>query len=73
MKMATFKAHSGKPIWARRAAPSSQSSTRPSATALILTGPGRYSLDRLFGIKVPRWLLGPADARRDDHAGGRAC
>ena len=30
MKMATFKAHSGKPIWARRAAPSSRSSTRPS-------------------------------------------
>ena len=25
-------------------------------TALLLTGPGKYSLDRLFGIKVPRWV-----------------
>ena len=25
-------------------------------TTLILSGPGRYSLDRLFGIRVPRWM-----------------
>jgi hypothetical protein len=25
-------------------------------TALLMTGPGRYSLDRLFGIKIPRWV-----------------
>ena len=25
-------------------------------SALFLTGPGRYSLDRAFGIRVPRWL-----------------
>ena len=25
-------------------------------TALILTGPGCYSLDRLFKIKIPWWV-----------------
>ena len=58
MKMATFKAHSGKPIWATAGGAELPVVNAAVGTALILTGPGRYSLDRLFGIKVPRWLSG---------------
>jgi putative oxidoreductase len=56
MKMATFKAHSGKPIWATAGGAELPVINAAVGTALILTGPGRYSLDRLFKIKVPWWL-----------------
>jgi putative oxidoreductase len=56
MKMATFKAHSGKPIWAAAGGAELPVVNSAIGTALALTGPGRYSLDRLFGIKVPRWV-----------------
>ena len=56
MKMATFKAHSGKPVWATAGGAELPIVNSAVSTALILTGPGRYSLDCLFGIKVPRWL-----------------
>jgi len=56
MKMATFKAHSGKPIWAASGGAELPVVNIAVGTALFLTGPGRYSLDRLFGIRLPRWL-----------------
>ena len=56
MKMSTFKEHSGKPIWASAGGAELPVINAAVGAALILTGPGRYSLDRLFGIKVPRWL-----------------
>ena len=56
MKMATFKAHSGKPIWATAGGAELPMVNSAVGTALMLTGPGRYSLDRLFRIKVPWWL-----------------
>jgi putative oxidoreductase len=56
MKMATFKVHSGKPIWATEGGAELPVVNIAVSTALLLTGPGRYSLDHLFGIKVPRWL-----------------
>jgi putative oxidoreductase len=56
MKMATFKAHSGKPIWASAGGAELPVVNAAIGTALALTGPGRFSLDRVFGIKVPRWL-----------------
>ena len=56
MKMSTFKEHSGKPIWASAGGAELPVTNATIGSALIMTGPGRYSLDRLFGIKVPWWL-----------------
>jgi putative oxidoreductase len=56
MKMATFKAHSGKPIWNTAGGAELPIVNIAVGAALTMTGPGRYSLDRLFGIKVPRWV-----------------
>lgn len=56
MKMATFKVHSGKPIWAEAGGAELPVVNIAVSTALMVMGPGKYSLDRLFGIKVPRWI-----------------
>jgi putative oxidoreductase len=56
MKMATFKIHSGKPIWATSGGAEMAVINIAVGSALFMTGPGRYSLDRLCGIKLPRWL-----------------
>ncbi|MCC7367182.1 MAG: DoxX family protein [Chloroflexi bacterium] len=56
MKMATFKAHSGKPIWVSAGGAELPVVNIAVGTALLMTGAGRYSLDNLFGIKAPRWL-----------------
>jgi putative oxidoreductase len=58
MKMATFKAHSGKPIWVTAGGAELPVVNIAVSTALMMIGPGKYSLDRLLGIKVPRWLTG---------------
>lgn len=57
MLMATFKAHWGKPIWVTSGGAELPATNMASALALILTGPGRFSLDRLFGIRLPRPLV----------------
>ena len=56
MKMATFKAHSGKPIWASAGGAELPVINATVGTALALAGPGRYSLDRIFKIKIPWWV-----------------
>jgi putative oxidoreductase len=56
MKMATFKAHAGKPIWATDGGAELPVVNIAVGTALMMTGPGRFSLDSAFGIKIPRWL-----------------
>jgi putative oxidoreductase len=56
MKMATFKEHSGRPIWASAGGAELPVVNATIGTALALTGPGRYSLDRMFKIKVPWWV-----------------
>ena len=59
MAMATAKAHWGKPIWVSSGGAELPLMNMAVATALALAGPGRYSLDRLVGIRLPRWLLLP--------------
>jgi len=81
--MATRKAHGGKPIWVTEGGAELPVTNIAASTALILAGPGKYSLDRTLGIRLPAGLapLGLADCRthrdlrrprvRDDPATGR--
>ena len=48
--------HSGKPIWVTSGGGELPLINLAASTALAFTGPGRYSLDRMLGIKVPRVL-----------------
>ena|SRR5437588_5325768 len=57
MSMATAKAHWGKPIWASAGGAELPLTNIATALGLALTGPGRYSLDRVFGIRLPRALV----------------
>lgn len=54
MSMATVKAHWGKPIWVTSGGAELPLTNIAVALALTMAGPGRYSLDRLFGIRLPR-------------------
>ncbi|MBI3805201.1 MAG: DoxX family protein [Nitrospirae bacterium] len=57
MAMATATVHRGKPIWATEGGAELPVMYMAAATAVALSGPGRYSLDRLLRInKVPRRL-----------------
>jgi len=57
MTMATAKAHWGKPIWAAQGGAELPVVNMAAALAMILNGPGTYSLDRVFGIRVPRAVV----------------
>ena len=59
MGMATAKAHWGKPIWATSGGAELPVTNAAITTALMLTGPGTFSLDRLLHTKLPRWVLVP--------------
>jgi putative oxidoreductase len=56
MGIAIGKAHWGKPIWASSGGSELAVLNAVGAISLALTKPGRYSLDRLFGIRVPRTI-----------------
>ena len=56
MAMATRKAHWGKPIWVTEGGPELPVTNMSIATALMLAGSGKYSLDRALGIRLPRWI-----------------
>lgn len=56
MSMATTRAHWGKPIWVTEGGAELPVVNIAAATALILNGPGKYSLDRALGLKLPAWL-----------------
>ncbi len=58
MAMAWIKVHAGKPIWVTAGGAELPLTNIAVATALALTGPGRYSLDEAFGIEVPKPLIG---------------
>jgi putative oxidoreductase len=57
MIMATAKAHWGKPIWGTKGGAELPVINMASALALTLTGPGRFSLDHVLGIRLPRALV----------------
>ena len=56
MSMATATAHRGKPIWVTEGGAEYPVVNIAASTALILNGPGKYSLDRALGIRLPGWL-----------------
>ena len=57
MAMAWITVHAGKPIWVTSGGAELPLTNLAVATALTLTGPGRYSLDEAFGIEVPRPII----------------
>ena len=48
--------HAGKPIWVTSGGAELPLVNLTAATALACTGPGRFSLDRVLGVKIPRTL-----------------
>lgn len=59
MLMAVSKAHWGKPIWVTAGGAELPVTNLSIITALILAGSGKYSLDHVFGIRLPRWVAIP--------------
>lgn len=56
MTMATAKVHWGKPIWVTAGGAELPVTNIAIMTALGLVGPGRYSVDHAFGIRLPWWI-----------------
>ena len=60
MAMATATAHWGKPVWVTSGGAELPLTNIAAMLALTLAGPGRYSLDRALGIRLPAWIGGVA-------------
>jgi putative oxidoreductase len=56
MSMATAKAHWGKPIWVTEGGAELPVLNIAISTALMIREPDGYSLDRILGIRLPRWV-----------------
>jgi putative oxidoreductase len=56
MSMATRKPHWGKPVWVTEGGAELPVLNIAISTALMIREPDRYSLDRLLGIRLPRWV-----------------
>ncbi|MBI4321886.1 MAG: DoxX family protein [Chloroflexi bacterium] len=56
MGVATGTVHAGKPIWVTEGGAELPVTNMAVATGLTLAGPGRFSLDRMLGSKVPAYL-----------------
>src|SRR5947209_12737645 len=54
MSVATTKVHWDKPIWATEGGAELPVINAAVSLALMLNGPGKYSLDRALGIRLPR-------------------
>ena len=54
MSMAWAKVHLGNPVWSTKGGAELPLTNIAVLSALTLAGPGRLSLDSLFGIRVPR-------------------
>lgn len=57
MVMATRTSHWGKPIWVSRGGAELPLINMSASAAVALGGPGRFSLDRLLGIRLPAWMV----------------
>src|SRR5437870_11631584 len=57
MVMATATAHKGKPIWVTAGGAELPVTNMAAALSLALSGPGRFSLDSVFGIRLPRAVV----------------
>jgi putative oxidoreductase len=53
MTVASMKVHGGKPIWVTEGGAELPVVYAATALALGVVGPGRYSLDHAFGIRLP--------------------
>lgn len=56
MTMAANTAHAGKPIWAQEGGAELAVTNGAAALAIIVAGPGEYSVDRALGIRLPNWI-----------------
>jgi putative oxidoreductase len=57
MTVAIRRAHWNKPIWAANGGAELPLTNLAAVSVLAVAGPGRYSLDSAFGVKLPRWLV----------------
>lgn len=57
MTIATGKVHGVSPIWAAEGGPELPVTNSAIAAAIAMSGPGKYSLDRALGVRVPRWIV----------------
>lgn len=55
MTIATTMAHWGRPIWVTEGGAELPVTNLAAYGALALAGPGRWSVDRLLGVRLPRW------------------
>lgn len=56
MLMATFKVHRGKPVWVTAGGAELPIINMAVQTGLMLSGPGRLSVDGLLGLRISRWF-----------------
>jgi putative oxidoreductase len=56
MTVAIRRAHWNKPIWAANGGAELPLTNLAAVSVIAALGPGRYSLDSLFGFKMPRWM-----------------
>jgi putative oxidoreductase len=57
MTVAIRRAHWNKPIWAGSGGAELPLTNLAAVSVVAAAGPGRYSLDSMFGLKLPRWLV----------------
>ena len=57
MTIAALRAHTLRPIWAQEGGAELPVTNTVIALVIALSGPGRYSLDRVLGVRVPRWVV----------------
>jgi len=58
MTVATRRAHWKTPVWVSEGGAELAATNLAASLLLAIAGPGRFSLDRLFGIRAPKWLAG---------------